>query len=1227
MNAANLFWKRLFAGGSKKTAQLLTIALAVLTLSVAAFSQGSTGRILGTVTDQSGGVVAGATVTVVDVARGVTRTLTTDDAGEYNAPNLTPGAYLVRAEAKGFKKIERQNIVLEVGKEVRVDLTVQPGEQEQTVTVTEAIPLVETTNATLGGTLENADISNMPLNGRNLESLLALRPGVMMQAGGGPWTQSTNGIRPDETTWMIEGVINSNWYDSRPIAGTPSPTTDGATILPIDAIQEFNTMENPKAEYGWKPGAVVNVGLKSGTNSFHGTAYGFYRSSAWDARNYFNPAPESGGTCEQDPTAPAASQAIVCGKLPAQLRQYGAVVGGPVIKDKLFFMGGFESLHSDIGNAIGGNNVPQLVPQTVLSPGTSIPDAITAAQQAGATALCTSSAALPCLSPASLAWAGCTGTPSTVGSYTCGGTGNLFFPNENTGGGTQSFISTFPNANKTYNGVGKLDYHANDRNTISGETIVGNYYGTGEDHPFTSASFLDGFAIKTYTASGSWDYTPNSDVVNEVRFGYNRFDFITTSADAAIKIPDLNVGLTSPGLPDLNISGFAQVGTWHNRPQQIAPNPYYDAQDSVSVLKGKHAIKLGFEWAHLEADSDVPDYGRGRVNFGANCPIGGAASSLTSLECFVEGDPTGAEGLVGNAKRVMTWTNTAGFIQDDWRISPRVILNVGLRYEFKTPIKDSQNLLANFDPTAPTGLVQQGTPGNPTMYKADPKDLSPRFGFAWDVRGNGTTVVRGGFSIMYSSYTAVMFLDQNQLQNGSGVSLAANPTGADIYQNGAIRFAGSPTGIAVKAINGGSSAFNWENVVFPTPAGNPITCGDGLTVGAVTDPGPCPLLAVDPNLATPRIMNFSLGVTHSFGTNMSLEVGYVGNHGSNLIGMSDINACAASVADALGACTRPFGSQFPWLSTIDMLSSDVRSNYDSLQATFTKRMSHGLSFTAGYTYGHGLDSGSLNRFGLLSQNPNDPGAEYGDNDFDIRHRLTLTATYNLPGINGFGQALKGWQVNGILTLQSAQPWTVDDYENNWSGVGDSSDRWNFFGNPSDFKGTRNSIPYCTFSAGAVTGCSNTDGQSLQSINLPTSIAAPCLTAASAAGTVNTLNAGGCYVVGNSVMIPPALGTFGNMGRNIFRDSGFKNVDFSVFKNFTFKERYSAQLRLELFNVFNHPIFANPYGASAGTSGAQNDPGSTSIFGGTPGTPDVNAGNPLVGSGAARDLQIGLKIAF
>src|SRR5690349_19720576 len=297
-----------------KTRCVPATILGVLVFSFALFAQANFGRILGTVTDQTGAVLAGATVSVIDTERGLARTLTTDLAGEYNAPTLTPGTYTVRVEANGFKTLDRQNVALEVGKEVRVDLTPQPGSQTQTVTVAELIPLVDTSSATLGGTISNSDINDLPLNGRNYQSLLALRPGVMIQAGGSPWTQSTNNIRPDETAWMLDGVFNANFYDARPVANMPSPFTDAATILPIDAIQEFNLEENPKAEFGWKPGAVVNVGIRSGTNTLHGSAYAFGRDVDWYVRNVFNPPPQE--------------------KVPTELDQFGGLVGGRIKKDQ-----------------------------------------------------------------------------------------------------------------------------------------------------------------------------------------------------------------------------------------------------------------------------------------------------------------------------------------------------------------------------------------------------------------------------------------------------------------------------------------------------------------------------------------------------------------------------------------------------------------------------------------------------------------------------------------------------------------------------------------------------------------------------------------------------------------------------------------------------------------------------------------------------------------------------
>jgi hypothetical protein len=1196
-------------GWVNKSIQLLAITMGVLLLCTSAFAQGNAGRILGTVTDQTGGTVAGATVSVVDTARGVTRTLTTDDAGEYNAPNLTPGAYMVRAEAKGFKKLERQNIDVGVGKEVRVDLIVQPGEQEQTVTVTEAVPLVETTNATLGGTLDNADIVDMPLNGRNYQNLLSLRPGVMTQVGGGPWTQSTNGVRPDESVWMVDGVINHNFFDARPIAGMPSPITDGATILPIDSIQEFNLMENPKAEYGWSPGAVVNVGIRSGTNTLHGTAYGFYRSSNWDARNYWNLAP-SGGTC-------GLGQLALCDKPPTQLKQFGASVGGPIIKDRLFFFGNYEGLRDLIGNAFGAS-----VPETVSTgdPKHSMVDALNADIAAlGANNI----------SPVSLSLAGCAIGPPV----TCTGG---FFPHNQTSTG---FLSTIPNVNSSNNGVGKVDYHVNDKNTINGVFLIGRYIGDGEDRAFINKIYSNSYVINTWTASGVWDYAANSRMVNEVRVGYNRMTFNTGSDDTGIASP-INSGLSVPGQPTTSISGFARLGTWHNRPQSISPNPYTDLQDSLSYLAGKHSLKFGGEYTHIEADSYIPDFGRGQINF-----AGGKTAGLTDcvsntvscpLEDFFAGNPSGGQVLLGNPRRRMLWYQAAAFAEDDWRMSPKFTLNVGLRYEYKAPISEANNNWANFDPNSPTGLVQQGTPGHNTMWNPNRGDFSPRVGFAYDVTGKGTTVVRGGLSVIYSSFTAVEWMNQNQFQNTSAVSLGANPTGALIQTGAGCSIVAPVTcpslggNIAVKAATVGVSNPQWNNgPVFAGTTGN-IACGDGLGSNA----GPCNIMGVDPNLKTPYVINYSMSVTHAFGNNLSLEVGYVGNHGARLTGFADVNQCTPYDPTAAGAkCVQAYGSKFPYFNFINVMTNDTRSNYNSAQVTLTKRMSHGVSFTAGYTYAHGLDNGSLNRFALLPQNASNPGAEYGNSDFDVRHRLTLTGTYNIPGINGFAQAFKGWQINGILTLQSSQPWVVNDYGDNISGAGDNADRWDFFGNPSDFKGTQNSIPYCsgfTFVGGVIgsggASCTTTNGVT-QAATTPSNASTLITNCVAKAPSGKTLHDFGCFASGNSVMAPPAYGTFGTMGRNIFRDSGFDNLDFSVFKNFTFKERYSAQFRLEIFNILNRPIFENPYGASNGSSGGNNDPSTQGAFGGSTGTPDVIAGNPVVGSGDAREVQVGLKISF
>jgi len=319
--------------------------------------------------------------------------------------------------------------------------------------------------------------------------------------------------------------------------------------------------------------------------------------------------------------------------------------------------------------------------------------------------------------------------------------------------------------------------------------------------------------------------------------------------------------------------------------------------------------------------------------------------------------------------------------------------------------------------------------------------------------------------------------------------------------------------------------------------------------------------------------------------------------------------------------------------------------------SLTKRLSHGLLFNVGYTYGHGLDNGSLNRFGLNPEDSTNLGQDYASSDFDVRHRLTATATYNIPGVKGFGQLLEGWQINTIVTFATAQPWQTFDNNDNFSGTGENADRWNIFGKSSDFPSGKNSFPQCNsqkigntplpFDASSTTigsvtspdvvcGFATPYGFSQSSNSFTSAAIAGCLThAAGGSGAVgSTLQQGGCYISnnGSSYIVPPALGTFGNMGRNILRDQGFKNWDMSIFKNFTFKERYGIQARWEVFNILNHPIAANPSGASSSVN-TGNTPSPNTAFGASFLTPDFAAGNPLIGSGSERVMQVGLKLTF
>lgn len=1170
-------------------APLFSAGVIVCLACVSLLAQSNTGRILGGVTDQNGGVIANAQVTVTNVGTNAARVLTADAVGEYVAPNLLPGTYMVRVAVMGFRTVERQNIQLETGRDVRVDVQLSPGELNQTIQVTEAVPLVDTTSVTIGGTLSNQAINDLPVNGRNYQNLLILRPGVMITPGGGSLTQTTNGLRPEDNNYMIEGLDSNDAFSGQSITNSTLPSGDAATILPIDAIQEFNTEVNAPAEFGRKPGAVINVALKGGTNSLHGDAYAYGRNGSWGARNYFNPAPGF--------------------QAPLNFEQFGTTAGGRIIKDKLFFFGAWEQQRYVVGNA-SARQILSTVPGA--GPIGSLPDATAALQ-----ALCSAGGA-------GAAFKGCSG-----GTFTVNPLSKALLPyfGVNTTSSATVLGYGFPNEVKINDVIGKVDYNLNNNNSLHGSYFLGNGTSISEDAPRVLSIFRSDGRLRSQFVTSNWTWIPNSNWVNVVRFGwtyYNRPVFTGDHATPATGF-GINTGITAPnlgGLPPISVTGLSPtIGGGSNWPSLRGPNGNYDFVDQVSYLRGKHAIKFGAEILYSKVFNSAGNNGRGSFSF-----VGGDAfKSSTGLEDFLAGVPDQGKLLVGNADRNVTQMVEAFFVQDAWRLTSKVTVNAGLRYDYNGVIKERDNLIGNWNPT--DGLQQVGKNLN-SPYNGYKRDLAPHLGVAWDLNGKGTTIVRAGGSLVFDDVPITEYIYHVGFTN---LGMVYMPTGnTRVLPDGTVLPAVNPGGgLAVSATNVSGSNLNWVDSatqVFPASLTSGFTCGNGLPVDlskAVSaanpaNPPACQIFAANPNLKSPYVGTWTVSVQHGFSNNVSLEVAYVGNHADNLTGAVDFNqpalnsggAACPLPANTLAAnrtalnceqAARPYYQQYPYLGEIVYLDSTQRSNYHGLQTTFTTRNFHNLSLVAGYTYSHALDQLS-HYFSLnVPQDSTNPQGNYGASDFDIRHHFTLSTTYNVPGIKGWGQMLEGWQLNSVVHVQSGLPFSLTGSQD-VSLTGEKLDRWDFVGNASDFTpGPADAIvgvPY--YKGGAA--------------NMP----AMCTTEAAKAGATASLSQFGCYAQGNSVLFAPPLGSFGTTPRNFFRADPFRNWDVSFFKIFKIKERYSAQFRTEFFNVLNHPNFY-PNGGSPSSSG--------SIIAARLITPDAGSTNPTLGTGGPRAIELGLKLVF
>ena len=711
---------------------------------------------------------------------------------------------------------------------------------------------MKTNNAELGGTIPNQVINDLPLNGRNFENLIDLRPGVSKYPGNSGWTNSTNGGRPHDNYFMVDGINSNDPWMAQSMMNAVMAAGDAGTILPIDAIDEFKTQQNPSAVYGWKPGAVVNVGIKSGSNSLHGTAYAYGRDGDWDALNYWT-----------TPGSPVA---------PLELEQFGGSAGAPIIKDKLFVFGNFEEQRYSVGNPVQ-HNVP--ITSSSSTSTQSLVGACNAARTAGT------------LAALSAQMAGL--------STSCAPLSNFpgLFPVNN--GSTTTINTSVASVNKIDSGLVKVDYRLNSKNSFSGMYFISPGAGLLVDAPTTQIAqqWLTNQYARSQVGSGNWTWVPSSTVVNSLRVGYSHYFQVFNSADSTQNPANYNfngntyhifTGQTNPayyGLPAITFQGGYSFQLGASWPKTVGPNGVYQFTDSVSVLRGKHAFTFGGEVLVMQSTNNVTANTKGPLRF----------SNLTN---FFSGNMNRALFTAGNLLRHLQNEAYAGFAQDDWRVTRRLTINMGLRYELNTIFNEKNNLIGNFDPTQ--GLVQAGKQVG-SVINGDHNNFAPRIGVAWDVFGDGKTVIRAGAGIYYEQYSYDSFMAIGNL-----LGLRTVPTGVALYTNGnptpttaggsinvgQITFTGAALGSATTP---GTIKYNYANNSSSNPIYNASpACGDGtVTLASGLTPQPCVTLAADRNIRTPYVSKWNLDIQRAITNNLSLDVAYVGNHATKLFGLTDLN--------------------------------------------------------------------------------------------------------------------------------------------------------------------------------------------------------------------------------------------------------------------------------------------------------------------------------------------------
>jgi hypothetical protein len=1135
---------------------LVFVLLAAISLSAQTFR----GTILGTVTDPSGAVVAGAKVSVKNQGTGLERTTDTSADGSYALPELPIGTYTVTITLTGFQTSVTTGVAVDVAGERRVDTALKTGAVSTKVEVSaDTLPLVETTTNTLGGVLTAQTVENMPVNGRDYTKLIYMNPGVagspdqISDSPGSFGEFSMNGARGRSNNYLLDGTDMNDGYRNDPainqagVFGTPS------TILPIDAVAEVNVLSNFAPEYGRNAGAVVNIVTKSGVNAFHGSAADYFRNSALDARNYFNPS--------------------ALPKAPFHNNQFGASLGGPIVKDKTFFYLDYEGQREPVGVVtIAG------VPTGTAADGSLSPSDST-----------DPSGVIPALL-ARHPW------PAP----------NLLNPNPGVVSnlGVASVVS--PSFNDLTSFIAKIDHSFNPNNNISGRYFFGDSIQSFPLALTATGGQLPGFNTFTPTrvqlVSLSYVRTIGSNKVNELRYGWNRFAEGFFPADqnfhpssiglcAAASTAQCNGGAFDSGLPIILVGGVAQLGATSSVPRHRVDSNN-QIIDNFSWKINKHDVKFGVDFHRTSVQQYFDKYFRGRIK--------------SSFNDFLSGIVDSGFQYFGDSTR-HTFENNFGFyVQDSFRVNSRLTFNYGLRWDYFGVVKEKNNLLSNITSLSPspgTGtftLTQVGQPGLSSLYNPDKKDFAPRVSAVWDVTGKGKTVVRAGFGLFFDAFSQDMalghlpyapFFDPGPAYNNIG----PNP----ILSTGAV--------------------------------GGPIVAGSPIYAATTTCTFECDAFGFDRNIKTPYMENYNLNIQQQISSKAMVQISYVGSQGHRLWRFFDlaqpsiaqINAADIAcncIKDYSGAA-RPLNGNPYGAFYVLQENSTGKSNYNALQASFRINGWHGITSIMNYVYSKSLDNSSDGEdFEPNAAQPNDstnPQLEYGPSNFNVPQRFTWNFGYEFPHSGGSWQKLKnGWGLNSIATLQSGQPFQLNyNFEDDYSGSGNGFDRPDVVGpikynfrNPYNFLDLSSFAIPCTIQPAIVTTPS-----------LATGFAADCV---------------------------PGSRHFGNEGRNSLHGPSFKEWNFAIYKTTSLTERVTMQLRADFFNILNHPNFANPFLPAfiADAGGTVNNPvcnggaGCNFFINGAgrqvsngpyriSATGDVGIGNPFIGGGGPRGIQLAAVFKF